>query len=57
MQTYAMLIDGKPDQALKAGGHFQVPPATPHSLKNGSGAMRLAITYTVEKGKPLASPA
>ena len=52
-----LLIDGRANQALKANDSFQVPPATPHSLKNSGQPMKLAITYTVEKDKPLASPA
>jgi quercetin dioxygenase-like cupin family protein len=50
-------IDGHPDRVLKAGDSFQVPAVTPHGLKNGPGTMRIAGTYSVEKGKPLASPA
>jgi quercetin dioxygenase-like cupin family protein len=50
-------VKGQPDRAVKAGEGFQVPPETPHSLKNGGQKSRLAITYVVEKDKPLASPA
>ena len=53
-----LLIDGQPEQALKGNSSFHVPPTVPHSLRNGgSQPMRLASTYTVEKGKPLAAPA
>lgn len=52
-----LLVDGQPNRTLRAGDSFQVPAVTPHSLRNGSGATRVAGTYTVEKGKPLASPA
>jgi len=42
---------------LKAGDGFQVPPETPHAgVKNGGKKTRLAITYVVEKGKPLVTP-
>jgi hypothetical protein len=35
-----------------------VPAETPHAGgKNGDKMTKLAITYVVEKGKPLASPA
>lgn len=52
-----VFIDGQPTQALKANASFHVPPVVPHSLHNsGSRPMRLTSTYTVEKGKPLASP-
>ena len=52
-----LLVDGRPAQALRASDSFQIPVATPHSLRNADKPMRLAITYTVEKDKPLASPA
>jgi quercetin dioxygenase-like cupin family protein len=43
---------------LKAGDAFQVPANTPHAGgKPGTGKTRLIITYVVEKGKPLATPA
>jgi quercetin dioxygenase-like cupin family protein len=49
-------VQGQPTKRFTAGEGFQVPPNTPHGgkvLKNA----RLAITYVVEKDKPLASPA
>ena len=52
-----LLVDGQANRTLKAGDSFQIPTAAPHSLRNGSSATRVAGTYTVEKGKPLASPA
>ena len=52
-----LLVDGKPNRVLKAGDSFEVPAVVPHSLRNGSSAMRLTGTFTIEKGKPLASPA
>jgi quercetin dioxygenase-like cupin family protein len=51
-------VQGQPTRALKAGDGFQVPPNTPHAGgKNGDKKTRVAITYIVEKDKPLASPA
>jgi quercetin dioxygenase-like cupin family protein len=51
-------IQGQPTRPLKPGDGFQVPPETPHAGgKNGDQKTRIAITYVVEKGKPLASPA
>ena len=50
-------VKGQPDRALKAGDGFQIPPEVPHSLRNGPEKTRIAITYIVEKDKPLASPA
>jgi quercetin dioxygenase-like cupin family protein len=50
-------IQGQPTRSLKAGDGFQVPPETPHAgVKNGNKKTRLAITYVVEKGKPLVTP-
>jgi len=51
-------IEGQPTRTLKPGDGFQIPAETPHAGgKNGDKKTRLAITYVVEKGKPLASPA
>jgi len=51
-------IEGQPTRTVKAGDAFQIPPETPHAGgKNGDNKTKLAITYVVEKGKPLASPA
>jgi quercetin dioxygenase-like cupin family protein len=51
-------IEGQPTRALKPGDGFQVPPNTPHAGgKSGDKKTKIAITYVLEKGKPLASPA
>lgn len=50
-------IAGSPDRVVSPGQGFQIPAETAHGVKNGPRATKLAITYTVEKGKPLASPA
>ncbi|MGB7975448.1 MAG: cupin domain-containing protein [Roseiarcus sp.] len=50
-------VDGQGTRSFKTGDGFQVPPRTPHSGKGGDKPTTLAITYVVEKGKPLASPA
>jgi quercetin dioxygenase-like cupin family protein len=51
-------VDGQGTRTFfKPGDGFQVPTRTPHSGKNGDKSTTLAITYIVEKGKPLASPA
>jgi len=44
---------GQADRVVKAGEGFQIPPETPHALRNGPATTRLAITYIVEKDKPL----
>src|SRR5262249_24310247 len=51
-------IEGQPTRMLKRGDGFQIPPGTPHAGgKPGTAKSRILITYIVEKGKPLASPA
>jgi quercetin dioxygenase-like cupin family protein len=55
---FELPVQGQPTRMLKAGDGFQIPVATPHAGgKPGDKKTRLAITYVVEKGKPLASPA
>jgi quercetin dioxygenase-like cupin family protein len=51
-------IEGQPTKPYKAGDAFVVPAGTPHAGgPNGDKKTRVASTYVVEKGKPLASPA
>jgi quercetin dioxygenase-like cupin family protein len=50
-------VKGQAAQTLKAGDGWAVPAETPHALKNGDKKTKYAITFIVEKGKPLASPA
>jgi quercetin dioxygenase-like cupin family protein len=50
-------VKGQPDRAIKTGEGFQIPPEVPHALRNGPEKTRIAITYIVEKDKPLATPA
>ena len=50
-------VDGVGTRTLNAGDGFQVPTRVPHGGKNGDKPTILAVTYVVEKGKPLASPA
>ena len=51
-------VQGLPTRSLKQGDGYQVPAETPHAgAKNGDKKTTIAITYVVEKGKPLASPA
>ena len=52
-----LLVKGQPDRVVKATDSFQIPPDTPHGLRNGPTRMRIAGSYVVEKDKPLASPA
>jgi quercetin dioxygenase-like cupin family protein len=51
-------VQGQPTRTVKAGEGFQIPPNTPHAGgKPSTLKTRVMITYIVEKGKPLASPA
>ena len=51
-------VQGQPTRIVKAGDGFQIPPNTPHAGgKPGDAKTKVLITYVVEKGKPLASPA
>ena len=55
---FELPVQGKQTVTLKAGDGFQIPPETPHAGgKPGNAKSRVLITYVVEKGKPLASPA
>ncbi len=55
---FELPVQGQPTRTLKAGDGFQIPPETPHAGgKPGDKNSRIAITYVVEKGKPLVSPA
>ena len=49
---------GQDKQRLGPGGHFTVPRGTVHSGMNiGKENARLVLTYVVDKGAPLRSPA
>jgi quercetin dioxygenase-like cupin family protein len=51
-------IDGKPDQTLKAGDSFQVPPSAVHLNCTAPGqAVKILVNLIIEKGKPMSSPA
>jgi len=55
---FELPIQGQATRMLKPGDSFQIPPETPHAGgKPGDAKTRVLITYVVEKGKPLASPA
>ncbi len=55
---FELPVQGQPTRILKAGDGFQIPPETPHAGGTpGDQKSKLAITYVVEKGKPLVSPA
>jgi quercetin dioxygenase-like cupin family protein len=51
-------IAGMPDQTFKTGESFQIPNGAPHDACGvGGQGFKVLGTYTVEKGKPLATPA
>src|SRR5262245_714095 len=55
---FELPIQGQATRMLKPGDGFQIPPETRHAGgKPGDAKSRILITYVVEKGKPLASPA
>lgn len=54
---YTMMIDGEPPRVLRPGEWLQVPPGVPHAERSGERAARLLAVFTVEKGRPLTTPA
>ena len=51
-------IQGQPTKSYGAGETYQIAAATPHAGGKASDKkVKIASTYVVEKGKPLASPA
>ena len=50
-------IAGQPDKAVKPGDSWLVPVGVIHDGKTGAKGAKVIVTYVVEKGKPLASPA
>jgi len=55
---FELPIQGQPTRMIQPGDGFQIPPDTPHAGgKPGATKSRILITYVVEKGKPIASPA
>jgi quercetin dioxygenase-like cupin family protein len=55
---FELPIQGQPTRAMKTGDAFQIPPETPHADGKPYDAKSIILlTYVLEKGKPLASPA
>ena len=52
-----LLVDGQPAKPMKVGDSWTVAPGIVHDARTGDKGARLLVTYIVEKGKPLASPA
>ena len=56
--TLLLAVAGKPAATFTSGQAFTVPAGVAHDVKNtGSAPTKLLVTYIVEKGKPLRSPA
>lgn len=51
-----LMIDGMPEKTYKSGDSWQIPVGVPHDAKAGSEGAKVLVSYTVEKGVPLASP-
>ncbi len=50
-------VTGRPDETLKVGTGFIIPPRVVHSLVNTGGTPLIILTdYVVEAGKPLIEP-
>jgi quercetin dioxygenase-like cupin family protein len=53
-----LIIEGKPDQHLKAGDSYAIPAGIVHDAKvHGDKPLKVLGVYVVDKTKPLASPA
>ena len=55
--SITLSVKGQPDLIVKAGDGYQIPPETPHSIRNGPDKSTIILTVVVEKDKPLTSPA
>jgi quercetin dioxygenase-like cupin family protein len=54
--TLVLWVEGRPTITIKAGDSFFVEGGRPHETVNeGATLARILATYTVEKGKPLAT--
>lgn len=52
-----LYIKGQPDKIMTPGNMYLIPASIPHGVRKVTTPLKLAITYVVEKGKPIASPA
>jgi quercetin dioxygenase-like cupin family protein len=55
--SITLSVEGQPDLIVKAGDGYQIPPETPHSVRNGPERSTIVATFIVEKDKPLVEPA
>ena len=54
--TYTIVIDGQPPRALKANDSLEIPIGAIHDEFTTDQPAKLIGVFTVEKGKPLATP-
>jgi len=52
-----LAMQGRPALTLKPGDSLLIPNALPHFERGGPAGCRLVASFTVEKDKPLATPA
>jgi quercetin dioxygenase-like cupin family protein len=52
-----LIVAGQPDRTMKPGDSWQIPVGAAHDAKSGPNGAKIIVTYVVEKGKPLATPA
>jgi quercetin dioxygenase-like cupin family protein len=55
--TSTLEVEGEAPRTLKAGDSYLIPAGKVHNATAGEGPAKVLATYTVEKGKPLATPA
>jgi quercetin dioxygenase-like cupin family protein len=55
--SVTLSVKGQPDFVVNAGDGYQIPPETPHSVRNGPEKSTIVATFIVEKNKPLVEPA
>jgi quercetin dioxygenase-like cupin family protein len=46
-------VRGQPDRMVKTGEGYQIPPYTPHNIRNGPDRSKIVSTLVVEKDKPM----
>lgn len=51
-----LMVDGQPPKDLKPGDSYNIGPGIAHDAKSGPNGAKVLAVYTVEKGKPLATP-
>ena len=52
-----LMVEGQPPKTAKPGDSWQFAPSAVHDAKSGPAGAKVLVTYVVEKGKPLATPA